>query len=289
VNPNSVKQAREALGARLRELRQQAGLTGKGLAESLGWQATKVSKIELGKQTPSADDITAWTRATGTGDVRADLLASLQTLDLQYAEWRRVLRAGTRARQQASIDLEARTTTIRVFESTYVPGLLQTAEYARCRLAEGVGIHETPDDVDAGVEARMRRQEVLYRPGRRFHFVFTEAVLHYRTCPPEVLAGQLDRLLAIASLPTLRIGVIPFDARLPVAPKHGFWLFDETLVRVETFAAELTLVQPQEIRLYAKVFQRLAGAAVYGAAARAVIAKALTGLAGQMVPVPDEP
>jgi transcriptional regulator with XRE-family HTH domain len=275
VNPNNVKHAREALGARLRELRQQAGLTGKEFAESLGWQATKISKIELGRQTPTAADITVWTSATNADGALADLLASLRNLELQYAEWRRVLRAGAAARQQAGIDLDAKTTTFRIFVSTLIPGLLQTAEYARCRLVESVGLHEAPDDVDEGVRTRMRRQDILYEPSRRFHFVLTEAALRYRTCPPDVLAGQLDRLLALISLRNLRVGVIPFGTRLPVAPLHGYWFYDDTLVRAETFAAELTLVQPQELLLYSKIFHRLAGAAAYGASARSLVTRAL--------------
>lgn len=286
VNRDNVKQARDALGARLRELRQHAGLTGKELAESLGWHATKVSKIELGRQTPTDADITAWTGATNANGSRADLLASLRNLELQYAEWRRALRTGTRARQQSQIELEAKTMHIRGFESTLIPGLLQTAEYARYRLAESTDLHEIPDDIEQGVRTRMHRQEILYQPGRRLHFVLTEAVLRYQTCPPDVLAGQLDRLLALSSLRTLTVGVIPFSARLPVAPWHGFWIYDDSRVLVETLAAELTLVQPQELRLYAKIFQLLAGAAVYGADARTVINRAFAELPGDDDP-PD--
>jgi hypothetical protein len=116
--------------------------------------------------------------------------------------------------------------------------------------------------------------------------VLTEAVLRYQNCPPDVLAGQLDRLLALASLRTLTVGIIPFNARLPVSPWHGFWIYDEGLVLVETLAAELTLVQPHELRLYSKSFHMLAEAAVYGADARAVIHRALTELSSTTEP-PD--
>ena len=75
-----------------------------------------------------------------------------------------------------------------------MPGLLQTPEYARYRLSESLEEIGAADDVDEAVGARMQRQQVLYRPGKRFNFVITEAVLRYRLCPPEALAGQLDRL-----------------------------------------------------------------------------------------------
>ena len=96
--------------------------------------------------------------------------------------------------------------------------LLQTPDYARYRLGEPLEEIGAADDVDDAVAVRMHRQQVLYRPGKRFSFVVTEAVLRYRLCPPEVMAGQLDRLVALSTLTTFRFGVIPFQAQLPVAP-----------------------------------------------------------------------
>src|SRR5437879_13267107 len=89
-----VHEARRALGLRLRELRRQAGLTGSRLAASLSWPASKVSKLENGRQTPTDGDILAWTTATGAPGEAEVLLASLHTLETQHAEWRRILRSG---------------------------------------------------------------------------------------------------------------------------------------------------------------------------------------------------
>lgn len=82
----SVEEARNALGQRLRELRRQAQLSGKRLVESLSWHASKVPKIENGKQTPTDDDIRAWTRATNSEGETEALLASLHALEVQHAE-----------------------------------------------------------------------------------------------------------------------------------------------------------------------------------------------------------
>jgi hypothetical protein len=128
----------------------------------------------------------------------------------------------------------------------------------------------------------MRRQEVLYRPGRRFHFVVTEAALRYRLCPAEVMAGQLDRLVSASTLKTLRFGVIPFEAQLPVAPVHGFWIYDERAVYVEHLTAELKLTQPTEIATYLALFGKLAEVARYDTAARAVITRVLADLMATM-------
>jgi transcriptional regulator with XRE-family HTH domain len=273
-----VQEAREGLGRQLREARQSAGFTGTSLAELLGWPQSKVSKIETGRQTPTRADILAWTRATGQEAAAEPLLARLEVLETMYAEWRRRLGAGTSARQRESISLEANAKHIRVFETTVVPGLLQTPDYARYRLAQSVQRHGLPDDVDEGVHVRMQRQEVLYRPGKRLHFVLTEAVLRYRLCPVDVMAGQLDRLVALCSMSTIHVGVIGFGAELTESPKHGFWIFDDQRVLVETIGAELTLTQPQEIALYGRVFDKLATSASYGQEARRLITRALEDL-----------
>jgi transcriptional regulator with XRE-family HTH domain len=137
---SNVHEARIALGGRLRELRERAGLNGRQLAESLFWQPSKVSKIELGKQTPTDDDIIAWTEATDSVPERADLLASLHTLEVQHAEWQRQLKGGLKPHQNEIAELNARTRLFRVFESTYMPGLLQTAEYARSRFEQSITV-----------------------------------------------------------------------------------------------------------------------------------------------------
>ncbi|WP_371779146.1 helix-turn-helix domain-containing protein [Streptosporangium subroseum] len=262
---------REALGQRLREFRRNAGLTGYDLAELLDWQQPKVSKIENGKQTPTEDDILGWTRVTASEDQASDLLASLRTLETMYAEWRRRLRTGMRARQQSISELEGGATLIRAFENVFVPGLLQTSEYARELLVESAEFYEIPNDVDETIQARLQRQELLYRGRTRFHIVVAEAVLRYRFCPVEVMGAQLDRLMTLSALRNVRFGVIPFERRPRFSAPHGFWMYDDRVVLVETIAAELTLTQPQEIAVYTKAFDWLAGSAVYGSEARRVI------------------
>jgi transcriptional regulator with XRE-family HTH domain len=267
----SVHEARDALGKRLRELRTQADLSGRQLAESLAWPPSKISKLENARQTPTDDDIRAWTRATSREGETEALLASLHTLEIQHAEWQRQLRTGLKPHQQEIADLDARTRFFRAFESTFIPGLLQTAEYARARFAQSVTVFGVRNDIDEAVAARVQRQAMLYRPDKRFHFVLTEAALRYRLCPPEVMLGQLDRLMSFSALPNVKLGIIAFETAYVVAPAHGFWLLDDDRVMVETFSAELNLAQPQEISLYASIFESLAAVASYGRAARGII------------------
>jgi transcriptional regulator with XRE-family HTH domain len=276
----SVQQARQALGLRLRELRRHSGLTGRELAGQLGWPASKISKLENGRQTPTDGDLRAWANATGAEKVVVELVASLHTLESQHAEWRRQLRGGLRSHQVELARLDEKTKLFRAFESTFIPGLLQTAEYARARFTQSIRVLKVPNDVDEAVRVRLQRQEILYRSDKRFHFLLTEAVLRYRLCPVEVMLAQLDRLVALSALRNVRLGIIPFETPYSVAPAHGFWLLDEDLVIVETFSAELNLAQPPEIALYSAIFDRLAAIASYGRDARAVITRVMEELSG---------
>jgi transcriptional regulator with XRE-family HTH domain len=254
----SVYRARQQFGDRLRRLREDAGFNGKQFATSLGWAASKVSRIELGKQTASTDDVITWAKTVGApSELVDDLLAELRNVRFEYVAWSRQLRAGMTPRQRASVGLEAAATTIHAFEADVVPGLLQTADYARHLLTRLVTFRELPDDVERGVQTRMRRQEVLYDPGKRLRFLLTEAALRYQPCPRATLRGQLDRLLAVFGLATVELAIMPFGTELPVVPNHGFWIFDDDLVLVETLSAELSLRDADDVDLYTRYFNLL--------------------------------
>jgi hypothetical protein len=260
-------------------MRQQAGLTGTQLAESLSWPQSKVSKLETARQTPSDDDIRAWTRATGSDSQTDELLTALHTLEAQHAEWQRVLRPGLQPHQSKLLELDAKTRLFRVFEATVIPGLLQTAEYARARLAQGIILFNASNDINEAVKVRMKRQGLLYREDKRFHFVITEAALRLRLCAPQVMLAQLDRLISLSILPNARLGVISSETQYVVGPWHGFWLRDNERVLVETFSAELNLAQPPEIALYSKIFEQFSATASYGRSARAIITRVADELA----------
>ena len=135
--------------------------------------------------------------------------------------------------------MESRTTFIRDFESVFVPGLLQTPDNARSRLAVPIDYAGAPSDgLDDAVTTRMQRQQVLYQPGKKIHIVMTEAALRYRLCDEAAMAAQLDRLTVATTIPHIRFGVIPLEARYRAPPTNGFWIFDRNLVRVETATAE---------------------------------------------------
>ncbi len=191
-----------------------------------------------------------------------------------YVEWRRMLGTGTRRRQLASINLEAKTRLFRWYEPVLVPGILHTAEYAEAIMSRVIDFYGIPDDLEAGVAARMERQQILYRGDHHFHFILAQQALLTTVGSADVMAGQLDRLLTIVSLPRVSLGIIPVRTGYQV-PTNQFIMFDDRLVHVETISAELTVSQPREIVLYAKAFHQLSRVAEYGQGARVLIRTAL--------------
>lgn len=279
---SGFQQVRIDLGARLRRLREEARLTGKELAGRLGWQPSKVSRIENARQTATAADVTAWARAVQAApQVLEELVAVAAALAERQEFGRRRHRAGLAALQEDMRALEARTTAFRVFEPGIVMALLQTAEYARSVFTTLRHLYRTPEEIDEAVRLRMRRQEILYDQSRRFRFLLPEAALRHRLAPPEVMAGQLDRLLAVTGLPNVEFGVIPCDARYPCAPLNGFWIYDDGMVGVPTWTRWLMLNEAEEVAGYASAFEELHGAAVFREKARAVIVQAMDAITGR--------
>jgi transcriptional regulator with XRE-family HTH domain len=273
----NIQQAREALGAHLRELRRGAGLTGKEFAARIGWAPSRVSKIELGQQTPSNADISAWVTASGAPEAVTALQEELTALETFYQEYRRRLRIGMRFRQQEALNAESKARVIRVFDMHYVTAFFQTPAYARHILAKAARFHGAPDDVDEAVAVRMKRQNLMRLPGKTFHVVISEAVLRSEAAAPrEVMNDQLKHLYDSTNLGrSVRLGIIPFAAQWTTFLDHGFWLIDDSYVIVETIAAELRLTREDEFSSYVKLFNQLASIAVYGSAARTLIANVL--------------
>ncbi|MEV8307852.1 helix-turn-helix transcriptional regulator [Streptomyces flavidovirens] len=266
--------ARVALGARLRELRTEAGHNGKEFAERLGWQRSKVSRLEHGKQTATADDLVAWAAAAGAPAEAADLKSRLRGLESQQRSWRRQLAAGHRPVQDRYVAAYQDTRTVRGYEATVIPGLFQTPDYARHLLIQNAQLMQSPRDTEAAVQARMRRQEVLYQTGKLFRVLVWEGALHALICPAEAMAGQLDRLVGLIGMSTVELGIVPLGAPLTLTPKHGFWIFDEERVIVETINTELQFEGADDVALYGRVWDQLNDAALYGARAHRLIARA---------------
>ncbi len=273
--PIAAKPAIEALGVRLRDLRHDACLTGRELAAACGWQPSKVSKIEYGKQAPSETDIRDWCLACGFPSEIPDLIAAVRSIDAQIVDWRRSLKAGTKRRQQVNLSAYERTALFRVWEPCVVPGLLQRPGYARGILGTVVDFYGIPDDVDDGVAARIEAQRVLTHGDRRFLLLLGEAALHTRVGDTAVMRDQLEFLLQAAGLPRLSLGIVAQSAPYTVPRNNAFTIYDNRLVTVATYTAELSLTQRHEVATYERAFDRLQALAARGPDAAAMIQTAV--------------
>jgi Domain of unknown function (DUF5753) len=190
-----------------------------------------------------------------------------------YVEWRRLQPAGMRRDQENRVPLWERTRTLKSYVGTVVPGFLQTPQYATALLTSISGFHGTPDDVADAVAVRMQRKRLLESGTHRFVALLEEAVLRQVVGDADVMAGQLRYLLEAAALPSVTLGVIPFNAGAP--PGVAFTVFDDARVHIELLSAQVTVTTPSEIVLYARAFEQLAGLAAYGDDGRARVTEAL--------------
>jgi transcriptional regulator with XRE-family HTH domain len=270
------------LATRLQELRKQACLTGVSMGRALTWTQSKISEIETGKQMPSADDVAAWAGSCGAGTAAPELLELLAEAQALHRDWKQQTRLGQVAIQRNYDDLARQATVIRNAELTVVPGLLQTPEYARARIAENVRLHHSNEqEIAAATAERIRRQEVLYDTTKRFEFVITEAVLRFLLCPPPVMIAQLDRLLGLtAGMAHVSFGVIPFGVELPITPQNTFILFDDLAV-VETHLGR-TMHHSEEAASYAEAMDNLRAEAWTEDQARHLIIRATDDLRNSM-------
>lgn len=262
------------LATRLAAARRAAGLSGKQLAERLRWGAPKVSRLENGKQKPSAQDVRDWAQVCGLDDTAtAELLGMLADADAEHSQWRHRLRSGGAIRMQAELDALVRNAKmIRNFEMFAVPGLIQTPAYAQAMQARATRFNDAgQDDIDAAVAARMRRQEVLYEAGREFEFILLSYVLQPLLVPNDMMLGQLDKLLSVSGLPNVSLGIVPAGV-LPAVPQEGVLVADDVVI-YETSAAEVR-VAGSEAQLFLRRLNEFSAGAAHGDDARALLLEA---------------
>jgi transcriptional regulator with XRE-family HTH domain len=276
---SSAKQAQKALGSRLREIRKDAGLSGRALAAATSQHFTRVSKIENGVQHPTDQDIRAWCAACSAEPQIPDLIATARAVESAYLEFQRQARAGMRRVLGAHTTARyERTSTFRIYEHNVIPGLFQTAAYSAAMLSFWIRFLDVPNDIEAAVASRVERQRVLFHRDKQFDVVLEEQALRTWFGTAEVQHEQLSRLLEIMSMPTVSLGIIPLMTERTAVASAGFWIFDRSLAALETPTASVEVAQPQEIELYTRMFTHLQAAASYGSAARTLIMKALSEL-----------
>ena len=269
---------RRHLGAELRRLREQAGLSGRQLAEQIGVSQSKVSRIESGATAPNIPEVTGWAAAVCASEPVASKVMTLA--NAAYTEvdpWDVVMR-GHAGLQGEIQEIENGSRAVLVYEPTLVPGLLQTAEYAR-RVFAMFDPAYAESDIPRLVAGRLDRQLAMYDPARQFRFLITEAALRWQPGPPGLMLAQLDRIASVSTLENVVMGVIPQSARALTHVPHGFVVMEPTdaetdpLVLVETVHANLTMSDPGQVALYRRQWAQLEKTAAYGADARGLLSQ----------------
>lgn len=206
--PDQPSRVRLQLAAELRTARTRAGLSGRALAARIDLSQGMVSRIETLDRVPSIPDVGRWLQATDADDdVRDRVLALTEAAHTETKTWRQ-LYDQTEGLQGVSRDRNAAARIVQIIDPTVLPGLLQTADYARhiLRLADPLNMM----DRAAALAARLERQAVLYEPGRTFEFIIVERLLHWAPARG-ILGAQLAQLAAAADLDTVAIAVLPDD------------------------------------------------------------------------------
>jgi transcriptional regulator with XRE-family HTH domain len=273
------------LAGELRRLRDLSGLSGRELARRIGTSQSKVSRIESGAAIPSLPEVTAWASAVGAPPAVQDSLVSLtEAAFTEVQTWRDALRSRPHAQDDIRM-LETRAAMMRTFQPSVVPGMLQTAEYAR-RVFSLFHASFAASDIPAAVASRLNRQLALYEPEKKFAFLITEAAMRWRPGPAELLLAQLDRVASVSTLDNVTVGVIPLAAEAVTMLTHAFVIYEgrnenDALVSVETVHANLIVDDLDDIALYRKRWDRLQEMAITGDEARRFIRALGSGLKGQ--------
>lgn len=256
--------ARVALGSALRRIRTLNGRPQDGLGDGASkLSQSTVSRIESGRRLPTREQTEAWL-SLATAEQRDE---TLQLLDVahRYTRTYDEMMAGQRELQTMVGEEDAAAAVVRPYSPIVLPGLLQTAEYAK-RVFEISG----RTDVPASIAARLQRQAVLHEPGRRFEFLIPQRVLGCDVAPAS-RAGQLWHLQSAATLENVDVGVVP-DAAYSVLAWSGFTLRTPADGSPEYATAELvdgrhTAADESSVEKYRRTFELLSQDALHGEAA----------------------
>lgn len=227
------------------EMREAAGLSGSQAASEMGWQPSKISRLESGKRQPTKADVRA--------------LCSLYRADDRFGE---VDRLRQQAGQQSVwdelgvpggsyVDLESEARRIRSWDPMMIPGLLQTSDYARA-VIEALTPDLSPAERAQRLKVRVRRFDLIKDPNPPDVWaVVSEAALLTRVGSPQVMAEQLGHLADLAdTMGHVTIQVLPLDAGAHAGMEGPFRLLDfhtpRQLVYIESVGGAAWLGTPDE-------------------------------------------
>jgi transcriptional regulator with XRE-family HTH domain len=271
---------RRRLAAELRRLRTDARLPIEEVAGTLKWPASKVSRIEnrqVGISTRDLRRLLDLYQVTGTA--YRDELLEMARRATERGWWQSYGGVVVPTALGNLIGLEAEAATIRTYEPELVPGLLQTADYARAVIRAGRP-GDTAQEIDRRVEVRLERQEVLTRTDPRppkVSVVLNEGVLARRVGGPEVMRAQLEHLTRGRDRANIIIQILPFSSGEHPAMVGPFTMLtfldpaDPGVVNVENITGALALERPEELQAYEEVWGAIQARAASPDDSRAVM------------------
>ncbi|MGI5527441.1 helix-turn-helix domain-containing protein [Streptomyces syringium] len=255
---------RRRLGEALRRYRNAAGLTLDTAAEALGWVGPKLSRIETANGHIRPSDVSALLTLYGVDD--PEVASALEALarDARKQGWWQTYSGIVSPTYADYISLESDAGSVREFAPLLVPGLLQTAAYARETIAAHA-ITRTPEEVAALAEVRQARQSVLTRTTGplKVWAVIHEAVLHQRfAARPDTMRAQLRRLLDVSDMPNVTVQIMPLDAAPHPGGVGGFSLVGfpgpmPDVVLLENLLGSAYVEGVDEVRTFADAFERI--------------------------------
>ena len=259
--PRGATALRIGLGLRLRALRERAGISRDDAGYAIRCSAPKISRLELGRVRFKERDVVDLLRLYGVDDC-AEHTEFVELVRRANAPgwWHRYCDL-LPSWFETYLGLEQASSMIRTYECQFVPGLLQTADYARevIRL-----VHSDPAGVEQRVELRMRRQQVLDDPGGPMLWaVVDEAALRRPLATPDLYRRQLDRLIERTEQPNVRLQIAAFGSGGLPAAGGAFTIlrFDERdlpdIVYLEQLSSALYLDKRADVELYMSVMDRL--------------------------------
>ncbi|MFE0106977.1 helix-turn-helix domain-containing protein [Streptomyces sp. NPDC059009] len=247
------------LGLELRKLRTGAGLSGDQAGALLEADRTRISNIEAGRLDVSRNRLYKLLREYGCprGSYFDGLMAMAQERGKGWWDEFRDVVAPVGC---DLAELESLSAAIRIHEPLFIPGLLQTEDYARSVIGES---EDDKRRVDRFVAFRVGRQRVLTAESPvRFRAVIHEAALHVQVGGPKVMRKQLLRLIEVARLPHVTVQVFPFEAGAYSSFSRSFGIFGGMLPELDTVHLEhplnsVFLRDGGHISEYARMFERL--------------------------------
>lgn len=254
---------RMLLGAQLRRLRETAGVTRDDAGYHIRASGSKISRMELGRVSFKERDVTDLLEFYGVDDLAEREKLVQLTREANATPWYQKFQDVVPDWFHVFVGLEEAAQLIRVYEVQFVPGLLQTEEYARAVILQGApGLD--PDEVERRVALRMGRQKLLTREGPpRYWVIMDEAALRRPMGGRDVHVGQIERLIDLVGEPNITIQVMPFRYGGHAAEGGAFTImrFPETdlpdVVYMEYLTGAHYIDKPEEVERYAAVMERL--------------------------------